>query len=44
MSIVELLFVVSLVVPPAVVVIGAVVLALPGRKAGAQAAAHAHAH
>jgi hypothetical protein len=45
MSIVELLFVVSLFLPPAVVVIGALVLAMPGRRAVSQASPeHAHAH
>ena len=45
MTIVELLFVVGLVLPPAVVVIGAVLLALPSRRPATQASAeHAHAH
>ena len=45
MSIVELLFVVSLFLPPAVVVVGALLLAAPSRRTVSQASTeHAHAH
>jgi ABC-type molybdate transport system permease subunit len=45
MSMLELFFVVSLVLPPTVVVLGALLLLMPGRGTAAQASAtHAHAH
>ena len=45
MSMLELFFVVSLVLPPAVVVMGALLLLVPGRGTAAQTSArHAHAH
>jgi len=45
MSIVELLFVVSFFLPPAVVVLGGLLLALPvGRRRASVTAIHAHAH
>ena len=45
MSIVELLFVVSFFLPPAAVILGAGLLAIPSRRSRTQpTTAHAHAH
>lgn len=44
MSMVELLFVVGLILPPAVVVVGGILLALPTRRSVSHAVEEAHAH